>query len=53
MLLGPRDFADFRRDIISDISEGIEGATKREFPTRSHMNSPIMIKVCFISALKR
>ena len=26
MLFGPRDFPDFRREIISDISDGTEGA---------------------------
>ena len=33
MLLGPRDLPDFSREIISDISVGIVGAVKKEFPT--------------------
>ena len=37
MLLGPRDFPDFRREIRSDISEGIEGAMKNELLTLSPM----------------
>ena len=37
MLLGPRDFPDFNRAIISDISEGTEGEMKKEFPALSPM----------------
>ena len=39
MLLGPRDFPDFRAEIISDISKGTEGAVKNEFPTLSPIKS--------------
>ena len=31
MMLGPRDFPDFKRGIISAISDGIEGAMKMNF----------------------
>ena len=37
MLLGPRDFPNFRREIRSDISEGIKGAMKNELLTLSPM----------------
>ena len=37
MLLGPRDFPDFKREIISDTSDGIEGAMKNEFSILSPM----------------
>jgi len=33
MLLGLRDFPDFKREIISEISEGTDGTMKKEFPT--------------------
>ena len=41
MLLGPRDFPDFRSEIISDTSRGTEGAVKKEFPTLSAMKSKV------------
>ena len=37
MLLGPRDFPDFRAEIISDISKGAAGAMKNEFTILSPM----------------
>ena len=32
MLFGPRDFPDFRAEIVSDISKGTEGVVKKELP---------------------
>ena len=37
MLLGPRDFPDLRSEIISDISDGNEGALKNELLILSPM----------------
>ena len=39
MLLGPRDFPDFRTEITSDISKGTEGEMKNEFQTLSPIKS--------------
>ena len=39
ILFGPRDFPDFKRMIISDISKAVDGAVKKEFPTLSPMKS--------------
>ena len=39
MLLGPKDLPDFSILIISDISEGTEGAMKKESPILLPMKS--------------
>ena len=38
MLLGPRHFPNFKTETMSDISDGTEGAVKKEFPTLLPIN---------------